>query len=110
MTETSDVQETSKGNRGVALLIAILALLLAFSELGGTNADNEAIEMNVEASNFWSFYQAKTIRRTNILTAAEDMEVRLLGVTEPAIRQAMEKRISDWKNNAARYESEPETG
>ncbi len=34
MTETSDVQETSKSNRGVALLIAILALLLAFSELG----------------------------------------------------------------------------
>jgi hypothetical protein len=94
----------------VALLIAILALLLAFSELGGSNADNEAIELNVEASNLWSFYQAKTIRRTSILTAAEDMEIRLLGVTEPAIRQAMEKRIGDWKKNAARYESEPETG
>ena len=110
MAEATDVEEASKSNRGVALLIAILALLLAFSELGGTNADNEAIELNVEASNLWSFYQAKTIRRTSILTAAEDMEIRLLGVTEPAIRQAMEKRIGDWKKNAARYESEPETG
>ena len=110
MAEAKDVEEASKSNRGVALLIAILALLLAFSELGGSNADNEAIELNVEASNLWSFYQAKTIRRTSILTAAEDMEIRLLGVAEPAIRQAMEKRIGDWKKNAARYESEPETG
>ena len=110
MTETTDVEEASKSNRGVALLIAILALLLAFSELGGSNADNEAIELNVEASNLWSFYQAKTIRRTSILTAAEDMETRLLAIAEPAIRQAMEKRVGDWKRNAARYESEPETG
>lgn len=110
MAETTDVEEASKSNRGVALLIAILALLLAFSELGGSNADNEAIELNVEASNLWSFYQAKTIRRTSILTAAEDMETRLLAVTETAIREAMEKRVGDWKRNAARYESEPETG
>lgn len=43
-------------------------------------------------------------------TAAEDMDVRLLGVTDPAIKAAMEKRIADWRATAARYESEPETG
>ena len=110
MTDAQEIKETSDGNRGVALLIAVLALLLAFSELGGSNADNEAIELNVEAPNLWSFYQAKTIRRTSILTAAEDMEVRLLTVTDASVRQNYEKRIKDWRNTAARYESEPETG
>ncbi len=110
MPEIPEVEATPKNHRGVALLIAILALLLAFSELGGSNADNEAIELNVAASNLWSFYQAKTIRRTTVLTAAEDMEMRLLSVTDPAIRSAMEKRAGDWRKTADRYETEPETG
>ena len=110
MADIPEVEETPKSHRSVALLIAILALLLAFSELGGSNADNEAIELNVAASNFWSFYQAKTIRRTTVLTAAEDMDIRLLGVTDPAIRAAMEQRISEWRKTADRYESEPATG
>ena len=110
MAEVPEVEEPPKSQRGVALLIAILALLLAFSELGGSNADNEAIELNVAATNLWSFYQAKTIRRTAVLTAAEDMEVRLLGVTDPTIRAAMEKRLTDWRKTVDRYETEPATG
>ena len=35
-------QELSGNNKGVALLIAILALFLAFSEMGGNNAEREA--------------------------------------------------------------------
>ena len=110
MAEVPEVEEPPKSQRGVALLIAILALLLAFSELGGSNADNEAIELNVAATNLWSFSQAKTIRRTAVLTAAEDMEVRLLGVTDPTIRAAMEKRLTDWRKTVDRYETEPATG
>jgi len=110
VAEVPEVEEPPKNQRGVALLIAILALLLAFSELGGSNADNEAIELNVAATNLWSFYQAKTIRRTAVLTAAEDMEVRLLGVTDPTIRAAMEKRLTDWRKTVDRYETEPATG
>ena len=110
MAETPDIEETAKSNRGVAMLIAMLALLLAISDMFGGNADNEAIEHNVRSANLWSFYQAKTIRRTTVTTAAEDMDVRLLGVTDPAIKAAMEKRIADWRATAARYESEPETG
>lgn len=105
VTESSD----AASNKKVALLIAILALLLAFSDLGGGNSDNEAVELNVESANLWSFYQAKTIRRTSTLLAIEEMELRLDEAT-PEARAKLEKRISDWRANAARYESEPETG
>ena len=110
MADTPDIEEAAKSHRAVAMLIATLALLLAISDMFGGNADNEAIEHNVRSANLWSFYQAKTIRRTTVTTAAEDMDVRLLGVTDPAIKAAMEKRIADWRATAARYESEPETG
>ncbi|WP_156395761.1 DUF4337 family protein, partial [Bosea sp. Leaf344] len=52
------------GNKKIALLIAVLALMLSLSEIGGKQAENEAIARNIDASNLWSFFQAKTIRGT----------------------------------------------
>ena len=99
----------SKINKRIALLIAILALMLAFAEIGGKNAEQDALARNIEASNLWSFFQAKTIRGTTLRTAAEAMEVELAGATEPATRERLQKRIDGWKATIARYETEPET-
>ena len=54
----------SSTNKRIALLIAILALFLAISETLGKGAQTEALNYNVEASNLWAFFQAKTIRQT----------------------------------------------
>ncbi|MFC5421390.1 DUF4337 domain-containing protein [Bosea eneae] len=106
---TEDNQPTSKTNKRIALLIGILALLLAFSEIGGKNAEQDALAKNIEASNLWAFFQAKTIRGTTLRTAADAMEVELAGATDPAVRERLQKRIDGWKATIARYESEPET-
>lgn len=110
---TQDVAEEgttgSKVNKRIALLIAILALMLAFAEIGGKNAEQDALARNIEASNLWSFFQAKTIRGTTLRTATEAMEVELAGATEPAARERLQKRIDGWKATIARYDSEPET-
>ena len=58
------------GNKGVALLISVLALVLAFSETLGKGAQTNALALNIEASNLWNFFQAKTIRQTVLRTAA----------------------------------------
>ncbi|KFC72179.1 hypothetical protein FG93_02256 [Bosea sp. LC85] len=105
----ADLTETATSNKRIALLIAMLALMLAFSEIGGKNAEQESIAKNIEASNLWSFFQAKTIRGTALRTAAEAMEVDLAAATEPATRERMQKRIDGWKQTIARYDSEPET-
>jgi hypothetical protein len=102
--------EPETNNKGVALLIAILALMLAFSEMGGNNAEREAAAHNLEASNLWAFFQAKTIRRTSVQVASEQVEAQLVTITDPTQREVMQKRISDWKRTADRYETEPETG
>ena len=62
------------GNKGVALLISVLALVLAFSETLGKGAQTGALSYNIEASNLWAFFQAKTIRQTVLRTAAEELE------------------------------------
>src|SRR3712207_1659943 len=56
----SDIHERSAA-KYVALLIAALAALLAVVEMTGGNAEQDALKANVDASNLWSFYQAKTI-------------------------------------------------
>jgi len=62
-------------NKRIAILISVLALLLAIAETLGKSAQTEALSFNVEASNLWAFYQAKTIRKTTMETAAEQMEI-----------------------------------
>ena len=90
------------GNKGVALLISVLALVLAFSETLGKSAQTAALASNIEASNLWAFFQAKTIRQTVLRTAAEHAQ------TEN--KDASKKQIETWRKTADRYQSEPETG
>ena len=97
-------------NKRVALLIAVLALVLAFSETLGKSAQTTALSQNVEASNLWSFFQAKTIRMTVLRTAAEEAELTLAQINLPHTRQAVEQRIAAWRKSADRYDSEPDTG
>jgi len=103
------IEPPEGGNKKIALLIAVLALMLALAEIGGKQAQNEAIAKNIDASNLWSFFQAKTIRGTVVRTAAEAMEVELAGTTDASARERLQKRLDGWKATMARYESEPET-
>jgi len=96
-------------NKKIALLIAVLALVLAFSETLAKSAQTSALSHNIEASNLWAFFQAKTIRMTTVQTAAEAAEVELAQAGAPAKKEMLEKRIESWKKTAARYNSEPET-
>jgi hypothetical protein len=96
------------GNKRVALLIALLALFLAFAETLAKSAQTEALAKNIEASNLWSFFQAKTIRMTTVRTASEEAELQLANASTEQ-RAAITKRIEDWKKTAARYDSEPDT-
>jgi len=96
-------------NKKIALLIAVLALFLSFSETLGKSAQTEAISANVEASNLWAFFQAKTIRRTLVETAAQAMAIEASTSTDEASKAPRAKQVDAWQKTAARYRSEPET-
>ena len=96
-------------NQKIALVIAVIALFLAICETMGKSAQTAGIGYNVEASNLWAFFQAKTIRRTLVETAAQEMTVEAAAVTDVAAKAAMAKQIDTWQKTAARYRSEPDT-
>jgi hypothetical protein len=96
-----------------ALTIALMAMLLAIATLGGGNVAEDMISTNIQAGNLWAFYQAKNARQTSVKLAAESLEneIRLHESSlKPELRQALEKRIQEYNETVARYESEPDKG
>ena len=99
--------EASHGNRSaklIGLLISILALFLAVSEMLGKSAQTHALALNIEASDTWNFFQAKTIRQTMLRTNMEGMKLQA-DVSKPEV----EKQMTAWQATIDRWESEPST-
>src|SRR5437016_2743793 len=95
-----DKPAPEKNNKKIALLISVIALFLAFSETLGKSAQTAAISDNVEAANLWAFFQAKTIRRTLVETAAQAVALVANTVTDEPIKASFAKQIDAWQKTA----------
>jgi hypothetical protein len=104
------MQHAAGENRKIAMLIAVLALFLSFSETLGKSSQTEAMDANVKSADTWAFSQAKDIRRTTLLAAADQTTLLGAGVTDSTTKSAIDKQIDTWRKTAARYESDPSTG
>lgn len=113
--DAAEMMDQEKHNDGfkqrAAVGIAILAMLLAITGLGGANATKEATNNNIYAANFYAFYQAKNIRQTGLNLAADEIELAFL--QDPAIgaeaKAVLKAKADAYRKTSARYESEPET-
>jgi hypothetical protein len=110
MEQAEHAEHASGENKKIALLIAVIALFLALSETLGKGAQTESISKNVEASNLWAFFQAKSIRRTVVQAVSDQAKLSLGLMGDDAAKAALQKQIDEWQKTAARYRSEPETG
>ena len=97
-------------NKKIALLIAVLALLLSFSETLGKSAQTEALDANVKSADTWAFYQAKDIRKTVVTAIADQTTLLAATITDPAVKTALDKQMTSWRTAAAHYESDPKAG
>jgi Domain of unknown function (DUF4337) len=110
MEQADQAKEASSENRKIALLIAVIALCLALSETLGKGAQTESISKNVEASNLWAFFQAKSIRHTVVQTAAEQGKLGIGTASDDATKATVQKQIDAWQKTAERYRSDPKSG
>jgi hypothetical protein len=110
MEHAEHAQHASGENRKIAMLIAVLALFLSFSETLGKSAQTEAMDANVKSADTWAFYQARNIRETTLLTTADSTALLAAGVTDPAAKAAIDKQVDTWRKTAERYASDPKTG
>ena len=64
------------------IYLGIVAMLLAITSLGGSNATKTMLSANIQASDTYGFYQSRNIRQTAYQLAAEQLEA-MLGTGSP---------------------------
>lgn len=87
-------------SRRVALLIAILALGLAFFESLGKSFQTDALSLQVESANLWSFYQAKSVKAHNT-ELARGIVIEIADKSRLSESEALKK----WADDVARLTS-----
>jgi hypothetical protein len=97
--------------RITAIYVGVAAMLLAIATLGGAEATKEMLNSNIHASDTYAFYQAKNIRQTLYQTSAAELELLAAGAAglSEADKEKAAGLIKRYRENAARYESEPDT-
>lgn len=121
--EASEIAETIRGEERrieaetnfrklTGIYLGIVAMLLAITTLGGSNATKVMLNANIQASDIYGFYQSKYLRQTAYRLAAAQLEAQLAG--NPALPEAAKikfaENIKRWRATAERYESDPESG
>ena len=95
-----------------AMYLGIVAMLLAITSLGGSNATKVMLSANIQASDVYGYYQSKYIRQTVYRTTAEALEAQML--TQPDMPEAAKAKFGEaierYRSRAERYESDPSTG
>ena len=98
--------------RFAAIYLGVIAMLLAITSLGGSNATKVMLNSNIQASDIYGYYQSKYIRQTVYQTTADELEVGLLA--QPDMAQAAKDKLGEtirrYRSRAERYESDPSTG
>jgi hypothetical protein len=107
MEHAEHAEHAAGWSKKIALLIAVLALFLSFSETLGKSAQTEAVDANVKAADLWAFYQAKDIRKTIVSATADQTALLAANAGDPTAKAAMDKQIDAWRKAAAHYESDP---
>jgi hypothetical protein len=94
------------------IYLGIIAMLLAITALGGSNATKTMLNSNIQASDTYGYYQAKNIRQTVYQLTAEQLDSELLAMPDmPEVaRTKIEDRIKRYRERVDRYESDPSTG
>jgi len=122
--ESHELIEQSEENRHdskkwTALIISIMAMILAVNNVGGGNASKEVTRHNIEASNYYAFYQAKSIKQHLLKLAVDRMDdeshnfpinLKPNGPLGLIAFNAFSDRKGQYVNDIARYESDEKSG
>ncbi len=106
--ELNEIKE-KRFTRRVALVTAIFAAVLALAALGKNYTMKEMLLTQQEASNQWSFYQAKVIREHLYRSQAMLLEASLhdrIGSMKPEARERIEGHLKKMGEEEGRYNQE----
>jgi hypothetical protein len=110
-----DETEERKHNKVVAIYISVLAVLLAIAATGSNDAMKIAQQSGFQVNDLYAFYQAKTIRQSQIKIASDELQLKmdetpnLDSLPEPA-RKFLQTTKADYDKEVVRLESNARNG
>src|SRR5262245_27953637 len=107
-----DETNERKRDRWVAIYISVLAVLLAIAATGSNDAMKTAQQAGFQVNDQFAYYQAKTIRQSQIKLASDGLELKMQetpNLAEPALKLLQSKK-SDYDKEAVRLESDGKHG
>jgi hypothetical protein len=110
--EAYTAEEDARFRRLTGIYLGIIAMLLAITSLGGSNAMKVMLSANIQASDTYGFYQSRNIRQTLYQLTAEQLERDLLAQPDmpEAAKTKIQEAIKRYQVRVERYESDPATG
>ena len=112
LSRDADRENARSRDKLIGVYIGILAVVLAVCSLGGSNADQDATQQSIAASNAWAFFQAKNDRRQALRLHSDEFEVMLKAT--PAmpddVKKLIEAKIADYKTQDKKLSSDAERG
>jgi hypothetical protein len=110
LSSDADAQNARRRDKLIGVFIGLLAVVLAVCSMGAGNAAQDATLTNIEASNTWSFFQAKNARRQALRLHADDFEITL--ATNPAmpadVKTAITEKIKAYREQDKKLTSDPQ--
>jgi Domain of unknown function (DUF4337) len=108
--DPDDIKEKAgdRATRRIALFVAVYAVALAITALGGSNAGKDMVMAQQKATNQWAYYQAKAVRENLYTIEAEKLALELetrTGLT-PDERKRLESLRDKYTAKAATYAAE----
>ncbi len=95
--------------RQIALCVAVYAVALAVTALGGSNAGKDMVMAQQQASNQWAYYQAKVMRENMYVLAAENLDLEIEEAGDKSkTKELREKKLATYRKKAEEYKKDKE--
>ncbi len=110
--EETEAHAAERFRKLTAIYLGIVAMLLAIASLGGTSAMKTMLNANIQASDTYSFYQAKYLRQTTYRLVADQLEAFLAAEPDLAAppKAKIAQEIARYRARADSFEKDPQSG
>jgi hypothetical protein len=108
----ADRENMKNRDKLLGVYIGVLAVILAICSLGGSNADQDATQFNIQATNTWAFFQAKNARRQALRLQVDEFDV--MQKTSPSLsddaKKLIDAKLADYKDQDKKLTTDPARG
>lgn len=104
-----DGEEKSWLNSGVALLVVMIAVIMAISQMQSSNVAQAITETKQEINDQWAFYQAKSIKENLHELQLDEFKMKMLSdraLMKPDVAKTYDNRIKFYGSEVSRYGKE----